>query len=105
MTTVLVAACASSPREPSESVAATSQATQATATAAPTSVVDSNGVLVVNTADQNLGSIVECRQMLKQGSNVIVRRCMTRDDWVKFKRQEEREAAAIVRVLQGGAYR
>jgi len=99
---MLTAGCASGP---DRSGAAQTEPVQgsdavAAAIATPTS-------LEVLTEDDlpSPGSQITCREMLKQGSNVIVRTCMSNDDWKRYERRLAAEAAAIVRTLQGGRYR
>jgi hypothetical protein len=65
----------------------------------PDTIVDANE-LVARTPPP-----VICRQMLKQGSNVIIQQCMTAKDWKLYERREALEAQSFVRMLQGGAYR
>jgi hypothetical protein len=48
---------------------------------------------------------VICREMLKQGSNVHVLQCLTAENWKIWDRAEARDAASIVRMLQGNPYR
>lgn len=48
---------------------------------------------------------VICREILKQGSNVHILQCMTAESWKVFQRAEARNAASIVRMMQGRPYR
>ena len=60
--------------------------------------------LVVDAQDTRQGGMVTCRDVLNAGSNVIVTRCMTADDWNRWKRRETLRAQAVVRALQGSHY-
>ena len=93
----LVAGCASAPE----------QLTASTGTQAAAGFVDEIEPTVVSLEEITLnpGSVVICRDMLKQGSNVIITTCLSRDDWQRYERREARDAAEIVRFLQGSAYR
>jgi hypothetical protein len=94
---VLSAGCASAPPE------MTASANVPAATLAAVEPEPSEVRLEEITLDPR--NMVTCRDLLRQGSNVIRRTCMTREDWERHKRQEAKEAAAIVRTLQGGSYR
>ena len=48
---------------------------------------------------------VVCREILKQGSNVHILQCMTAENWKIFERAEALNAASIVRMMQGRAFR
>ncbi len=93
----LVAGCASAPEQLSASTG-TQAAAELVGEIDPT-------VVTLEEITLNPGSVIVCREMLKQGSNVIVKTCMSRDDWVRYKRREARDAAAVVRFLQGSAFR
>jgi hypothetical protein len=94
-----VAGCASAPEGPDETAAAAAVEAPEEGSVTPDLVVDAND-LVARTPPPLI-----CRHSLKQGSNVIVQRCMTAQEWKLFERREAQEARAIVRTLQGGAYR
>jgi hypothetical protein len=47
---------------------------------------------------------VVCREMLRSGSNVIDRVCLTKAGWARLKREQSLAAERTVRVLQGSAY-
>jgi hypothetical protein len=93
------AGCASSPEVADETPDAAAVAAPEDGNIVPDVVVDANA-LVARTPPP-----VICRHMLKQGSNVIIERCMTAQDWKIYERREAQEAQAIVRTLQRGAYR
>ena len=110
LVTLLVAGCARGPEvvadapaaEPAvvASAAVENGATNETATIVPDRVVDANELIAREPAP------VICRQMLKQGSNVIIQQCMTEENWKRFERQQAREAQEFVRMLQnGGTFR
>lgn len=96
----LVGACASVPEQSAGNGAVSTADGVRTAEVATSRVVDLNNMQAADSA-----GTVTCRDMLKQGSNVIVTRCMTEADWQRFKRQEAIEAQQIVRMLQGSAFR
>jgi len=84
---------------------------QALALAAPATVASASDgreasptepVLVgdVNESVQARPEVI-CKQMLKPGANVIVTQCMTAANWKIYQRRVERDAQAIVRMLQG----
>ncbi len=93
----LAAGCASAPEE----------LTASTSPPAVAAVADEIDPVVVSIEEINIppGSVIRCREMLKRGSNVIVPICMSRDAWKRYEREEAREAAAFVRMLQGSAFR
>jgi hypothetical protein len=57
-------------------------------------------VIDVNESVQARPEVI-CKDILKPGSNVIVSQCMTAANWKLYQRRVEREAQAIVRMLQG----
>ena len=94
------AGCASGPETADEgSAEAAVAAPDGSGTVVPDTIVDANE-LVARTPPP-----VICRHMLKQGSNVIIQRCMTAKDWKVYERRQAQEAQSIVRTLQRGAYR
>lgn len=97
----LAAACASVPPETSE-VAAAATVPKAGATALTAAAADA---VVLNAEEFDPSSEVVCADMLKPGSNVIVRRCMTRRDWKLFEQMQAQQAQQLLRTWQGGAYR
>jgi hypothetical protein len=102
---LFAAGCAVTPEEAQmDNSAETAETTNLVARADAPDGEDAVAARVVDATEPPPGSEVACRQMLRQGSNVIVRRCMTRDDWQAFRRQQAEEARRIVRMLQGGAY-
>jgi len=68
-------------------------------TAAPVTVVDAAELIAREPPP------VVCREILKQGSNVHILQCMTAENWRIFERAEALNAASIVRMMQGRAYR
>lgn len=92
--------CASGPetQEPA-SAAVAAAASDASGTVVPDTIVDANE-LAARTPPP-----VICRQMLKQGSNVIIQQCLTAKDWKEYERREARQAESLVRMMQRGAYR
>jgi PBP1b-binding outer membrane lipoprotein LpoB len=104
LTASLLAGCASAPQQSVENRGVAQPAESAVDGAESVQVIERN-VINLNAIVNDAGRTVVCRDMLKQGSNVIATTCMTRDDWVRFQRRQEAEARAFVRVLQGGAYR
>lgn len=92
----LVAGCVSTPQ-------ATAPATALEST--PLAFEGEPTVVTLEEISIDPGSVVICRDGLKQGSNVIVTTCMSRNDWKRRKVREAAEAASFVRTLQGGAYR
>jgi len=97
----LAAACASAPPETSE-VAAAATVPTADATALTAAATDA---VVLNAEEFDPGSEVVCADMLKTGSNVIVRRCLSRRDWKRFEQMQAQQAQELLRTWQGGAYR
>ena len=100
--TLLAAGCASAPERAAETALEAEDGTgevTAAVTEAERSVLDLNEIAL------DPGQMVSCREMLKPASNVIVTRCMTGDDWKRFKRREELWAQQMLRIMQGGAYR
>lgn len=90
---LFAAGCAATP-EPAASVSE------------PASIPPITPNLIVDAADEPpAGSIIQCRDLLKHGSNVIIRQCMTADDWEIYDRREARDAQAMVRMLQGSGFR
>lgn len=98
---LIVSACASAPQEPAQSNSVALSQEPSAQTAENATAPD----LVVDALDPAPESAVVCRDVLKQGSNVIVTRCMTIAGWERFDRQQEHDAQAFVRMLQGSAYR
>ena len=95
--------CASAPEQTAANVAPV--AVEPRDAAAP---LDAAGLepVVVNLApsDEHPDLVVTCREMLKPGSNVIIKRCMTQSDWKKYKRLEARMAQQTLRLMQGNAF-
>ena len=58
-------------------------------------------VLELDVRDLDPGLVVTCRDMLQPNSNTLRMRCMTRDDWKRFEREEARQAEQTVRRMQG----
>jgi len=106
----LAAGCAAAPERAAENGVAGEPAQEAagaaTTTARGAAVADTvTPSLAIDAIDPAPESRVTCREMLKQGSNVIITQCMTLADWKRFERRQARDAQEIVRMLQGGAYR
>jgi hypothetical protein len=81
-------------------VAATqSAAGGAPSTIVPDTVVDANEIIARTPPP------VICKEILKPGSNVHVRQCMTAENWKRYDRYEAQNAAELVRMMQGGLYR
>lgn len=57
--------------------------------------------LVVDARDQHPGSTVKCREMLSPASNVIVKKCMTIDDWKAYDAAQSEAAKRFLRSLRG----
>lgn len=65
-----------------------------------------NGVDVpLSETDPDDGSVMTCRQMLQPGSNTVVRRCASRDDWETYDRAVELWSRQMLRLWQGSAFR
>ena len=102
---LLAAGCASSPEVADEAPAAAAfAATSGAGTAAPSSVVP-NTVVDANELIARTPPPVICKEILKPGSNVHIQQCMTADNWKRYERYEAQNAAELVRMMQGGAYR
>jgi hypothetical protein len=99
-TVILVAACASAPKE--NSATTPPQTSRASDALEPVSVTADTQLLVLDENSLNTGSVVVCRQMLRQLSNVIDRQCMTRDNWKIYERALELQAQRILRNMRGG---
>lgn len=96
---ILAAGCASGPAPNEEPAAVAAQrATSAEETDATGNVL----TLRADTLDSN--SEIVCREMLLHASNVIKKRCMSRDSWKTYDRVEAMRALQIVRRMQGSAY-
>jgi ABC-type enterochelin transport system substrate-binding protein len=95
------AALATAPETSSAATVQQAQSSTAEAARAPEQVAEV-AVLDANTLDP--GSVVICREMLKPSSNVIVRQCMTRDDWKRYERMQTLQAQTILRQMQGNAF-
>lgn len=98
----LAAGCASAPERPTENRAGLQESAAETppaAEAAPSEIID------LSAQPDLSANRVTCREMLKQGSNVIITRCLSQADWEAFERHQAQEAQAILRMLQGSGYR
>jgi hypothetical protein len=84
--------------------AATAVAAAPVAQAAPDQAATSQAAKVVdgNQLAQRSALTPICRDMLRPGSNVLVRRCMTAAQWKAYQRQEAQQAGELVRSLQRG---
>ena len=98
---LLVAGCASAPEVADEAPAATPAvaATASSGTVVPDTVIDANE-LIARTPPRPI-----CREVLRPNSNVHETRCMYAEDWKRWEQLEAQNAAQIVRMMQGGAYR
>jgi hypothetical protein len=100
--------CAGAPdRDSANAPAAVIEPAAARANAAPSESVLTKPDLIidVNELAARAPPEVVCRDTLKQGSNVIVRQCMTPESWKIYERRQAQEAAQIVRMMQGNPYR
>jgi hypothetical protein len=61
-------------------------------------------VLAAEPAKAKKPEPVTCRDMLHRNSNVIERVCMTKTDWIRYRRASTRESERLVRMMQGSAY-
>ena len=101
---LLAAGCASVPAETTANVGAPSVQDGGAATAAVVSK-DDPSVVQLEVKPMNPGGVISCREVLQSFSNVIVTRCMSQDDWRRFKSQQAQQAREILRTMQGGAFR
>jgi len=106
LATMLIAGCASAPEVEGARFAAASAAAPAESPAAPPSaaivpdtILDAND-LVARTPARPI-----CRDVLKPGSNVHVKRCMSAADWKVWDQIEAKQAGELTRMMQGGKYR
>lgn len=100
---VFAVGCASVPDEAADrAIAQTAEATAAAVTPAEPSP---QNVIEVSESDLVPINRITCRQMLQPGSNVIVTRCMSQDDWKRYERLQASRAQEIVRMLRGDTYR
>lgn len=97
---LLAAACATAPDERAQSPGG-SDVQDAAQAATPAEIE----TITLGAAELDPGHVVTCRDELKMGSNVIVTRCMTAENWKHYKRFQTRQAQEMLRVLQGSAYR
>ena len=111
LATLLAAGCARGPEVADVAAAApaiaATAATPAATTGGETAALDAATIVPDRIVDANdlvarTPAPVICREMLKQGSNVIVQQCMTEENWKRFERQQAREAQEFVRMLQNG---
>lgn len=122
LASLAVAGCASAPPStdgegsaiaPPAATGVQAQAQVRTQSASPSAAAEGGAGevtpnLVVDARDPNPSGTVVCRELLREGSNVIVKRCMTLKDWETFERIQEQQAEDFVRRLQGlqrGPYR
>ena len=99
------AGCASTPEIADETSAAAPSVTATQAAAVAPSGVVPNTVVDANELVARTPPPVICKEILKPGSNVHVQQCMTADNWKRYERYEAQNAAELVRMMQGGAYR
>lgn len=105
-----LAGCASAPQAENpqaaaqlgftDAVVAEQAAGEAAGTTAENIVIEGQ----VDAQDVHPGAEVICRDMLQHASNVIRRRCMTRDAWKRYESAEAQRAQAILRSWQGSPY-
>jgi hypothetical protein len=95
----LAAGCASAPQDANEPPAATPAATTNAGSVVPDTILDANE-LIARTPPPPI-----CRDVLVPNSNVHETRCMSAESWKRWKQAEARNAARIVRMMQGSAYR
>ena len=100
----LAAGCASAPEAPPASSALELQASNA-AELETIAVPSELQVLQLEVENIDPGTVVVCRQMLRPASNVIERRCMTRDDWEIYEKAVEMNAKQLLRWMQGSSFR
>lgn len=96
----LMAGCAGNRDNLAETAPAAEPVTIAAVAAAPIgqpTTVDGNALAQ--------RSPIICREMLKPNSNVHTNQCMTAADWERWERLEAKNAAELVRMMQGGRYR
>ena len=101
----LAAGCASSPEVADEAPVAAALAATPSATAAAPNAVAPNTVVDANELIARTPPPVICKEILKPGSNVHIQQCMTAANWKRYERYEAANAAELVRMMQGGAYR
>ena len=95
--------CAAAPEQTAANVAPV--AVEPQDAAAPLHAAELKPVVVrLTPSDEHPDLAVTCREMLKPGSNVIVKRCMTQSDWKKYKMLEARMAQQMLRVMQGNGF-
>jgi hypothetical protein len=99
------AGCASAPETSARAGTAETATGSAPSSAVNLASTEVTPDLTVDATEQNPGGRVVCRDILKQGSNVIVTRCMTLDAWEVFERIQEQQAKEFLRAVQGGTYR
>jgi hypothetical protein len=99
LTVSLFAGCAAAPRQSTE-VSSVAEPVPAVAAASSAEVVPDK-VIDLNAVIDDSPSRVVCKEMLKEMSNVVVKRCMTVADWEKYKRAQALRAEEFVRQLQG----
>jgi hypothetical protein len=105
---LLIAGCAGAPEVADEATASAALAAAAPADSSAASETTATGdaqVVDVNELVASTPPPLICKQMLKQGSNVIVTQCLTEKDWKAFQRRQEQDAQEITRMLQGSRYR
>ena len=67
-------------------------------------VVTADELLVAADASVEDGRVT-CREILRQASNQIERRCMTQAAWRNYDRAAEIRAQSLLRQMQGSPYR
>jgi hypothetical protein len=94
---LLAAGCARAPELANDGAAPQAEAELAAAVT-PDLVID------VNELAARTPPPILCRDMLRPGSNVIVKTCGTTADWKRFERRQEKAAEETVRTFQRGRY-
>ena len=105
---LLLSGCAGAPqRDAASAPAPATEPAAAAPSGAPTAaaVVTPNLIIDVNDLAARAPAPFICRDVLKQGSNVLVRQCMTEANWKFYRRRDAQQAAELTRMLQGSHYR
>lgn len=95
------AGCASGPEVAGEApvAAAAVVANDGSSTFVPDRIVDANELIA------RVPPPVICRDVLRPNSNVHITQCRTAEEWKIWQQREAKNAAEIVRMMQGGRYR
>jgi hypothetical protein len=106
----LAAGCATGPERAADAAtepqAALAADAQGAASAVGAAAIGTTPPLVVDAREAAaIAPPIRCREMLRKGSNVIVRYCGTEAQWKSFDLRQQQDAQQMVRELQGGRYR